>query len=254
MRVACLMEDEEMRLAVESQLRLWLPAVHLVAEATLAERQLPDADALVLDAPRADAMALERLRRVRAAGFRGAVMVVVPGAGSSPERSSAGRSSADEGGVERPSAAAEADADWARLAGVLCPLDGGAGERLAATLVAAIAETGPIGHAVEGGAAALWDDLWDTRRRLAVAELALQLQHALNNPLAALLAEAQLLELEQLLPDHRAAVRRMVELCRRMSETVRELEVARQGEAPGSAPPSSFSGRSAGGGHGRRGG
>jgi signal transduction histidine kinase len=75
-------------------------------------------------------------------------------------------------------------------------------------------------------------ELWDTRRRLAVAEVALQLQHALSNPLAALLAEAQLLELEQLLPEHRTAVHRIIELCRRMSATLRTLDVAQRAPQP----------------------
>lgn len=48
------------------------------------------------------------------------------------------------------------------------------------------------------------------------------LQHALNNPLAGLLAELQLLEMEDLPPDHREAVERSIELCRRVILLVRE--------------------------------
>ncbi len=50
------------------------------------------------------------------------------------------------------------------------------------------------------------------------------LQHKLNNPLAALLAEAQLLELESLSPDHHTSVRRMVELLRRVIDVSRSIE------------------------------
>lgn len=48
------------------------------------------------------------------------------------------------------------------------------------------------------------------------------LQHSLNNPLAALLAELQLLELEELAPEHREAVERAIGLCRRVIALVRE--------------------------------
>lgn len=66
-----------------------------------------------------------------------------------------------------------------------------------------------------------------TARQLAAAgEAALDLRHAINNPLAALLAEAQLLALEPLAPDHRAAVDRIIDLCRRTVALVRELDAA----------------------------
>lgn len=48
------------------------------------------------------------------------------------------------------------------------------------------------------------------------------LQHSLNNPLAALLAELQLLELEELKPEHREAVERAIGLVRRVVALVRE--------------------------------
>ena len=48
------------------------------------------------------------------------------------------------------------------------------------------------------------------------------LQHTLNNPLAGLLAELQLLEMEDLPDGHRAAVERCIELTRRLVQIVRE--------------------------------
>lgn len=48
------------------------------------------------------------------------------------------------------------------------------------------------------------------------------LQHTLNNPLAALLAELQLLEMEELAPSHREGVERSIELVRRLIRIVRE--------------------------------
>ena len=48
------------------------------------------------------------------------------------------------------------------------------------------------------------------------------LQHSLNNPLAGLLAELQLLEMEDLPQEHREAIERSIELCRRLIVLVRE--------------------------------
>jgi len=48
------------------------------------------------------------------------------------------------------------------------------------------------------------------------------LQHTLNNPLAALLAELQLLEMEELAPGHRESVERSIDLCRRLIKIVRD--------------------------------
>ena len=49
-------------------------------------------------------------------------------------------------------------------------------------------------------------------------------QHQLNNPLAALLAEAQLLSMESTLDaQHRVAVERIIELVRRVIALVRDL-------------------------------
>lgn len=59
---------------------------------------------------------------------------------------------------------------------------------------------------------------------VASGQIAARLQHRLNNPLAALLAEAQLLELEPLFPDHATSVRRIIELCRRVIEETRSIE------------------------------
>jgi signal transduction histidine kinase len=72
--------------------------------------------------------------------------------------------------------------------------------------------------------APLADVIRETRQLLAAGTLARKVQHDLNNPLAALLAEAQLLEMEALLPEHREAVQRIVELCRRVILVARSLD------------------------------
>ena len=48
------------------------------------------------------------------------------------------------------------------------------------------------------------------------------LQHTLNNPLAGLLAELQLLEMEDLPQAHREAVERSIGLVRRLIQIVRD--------------------------------
>ena len=62
------------------------------------------------------------------------------------------------------------------------------------------------------------------RRLIAAGEIAMRFQHSLNNPLAGILAEAQLLQLESLLPDQHAALERIVGLCRRIIELGRSLD------------------------------
>ena len=57
-----------------------------------------------------------------------------------------------------------------------------------------------------------------------------QIQHEINNPLAALLAEAQLLAQMPLRGDHRAAAERIVELTRRVVAKVRALDALRDAE------------------------
>ena len=68
-------------------------------------------------------------------------------------------------------------------------------------------------------------ELLQLRRTFAAGQMALSLQHGINNPLAALLAEAQLLQLEDLTSEQRASADRMVELCRRIVGLVRRLDV-----------------------------
>jgi signal transduction histidine kinase len=72
---------------------------------------------------------------------------------------------------------------------------------------------------------------YSTQQLAAAGAVALDLRHQVNNPLAALLAEAQLLALEPLAPDHRAAVDRIVDLCRRTATLLREMDAATRAAA-----------------------
>jgi signal transduction histidine kinase len=69
------------------------------------------------------------------------------------------------------------------------------------------------------------DELRRTQRLLAAGEIALGLQHAMNNPLTSVLAEAQLLEMEPLPAETATAVRRIIESTRRLVALVRKLDV-----------------------------
>jgi signal transduction histidine kinase len=69
-------------------------------------------------------------------------------------------------------------------------------------------------------------ELRRVRAQIALAESARMVQHALNNPLTALLAEAQLLELEPLGTEARASAARLVDLARRVAAAARRLDVS----------------------------
>jgi signal transduction histidine kinase len=67
-------------------------------------------------------------------------------------------------------------------------------------------------------------ELHRVRRLYALGETARTAQHELNNPLTALLAEAQLLALEPITGEQRAAVERIVTLARRIAAVARRFE------------------------------
>jgi nitrogen-specific signal transduction histidine kinase len=67
-------------------------------------------------------------------------------------------------------------------------------------------------------------ELAQARRIFAAGQAALSLQHSINNPLAALLAEAQLLQLEEMPKEQQQSVERIIELCRRIVMLVRRLD------------------------------
>lgn len=67
-------------------------------------------------------------------------------------------------------------------------------------------------------------ELGRVRRSFAAGEGALAVHLAMNNTLAALQTEAQLLELEPLADDQRRAAARMVELTRRLATVMRRLD------------------------------
>ena len=153
-------------------------------------------DCVVVDASVAGQPGVSLLRRIRAGGYAGGAVLLLDG-------------SADDG-----RAASGAEALGARLVatGVLA-------ESLAGAVVDAIA-----GRRGEAAAAPARVALDRAQRLIAAGEIALRMQHSLNNPLAALLAESQLLEMEEMKPEQHEAVARIVEQLRRVIGIVRQLD------------------------------
>jgi signal transduction histidine kinase len=151
-------------------------------------RTRPIADGVVIDGRADAARGAELATRLRAMGFAGALVVVSDGSGET------GAALSGAGAVDAPSR---------ELAGELVG-------RLAEQLAAAGSEHAP--------------QVMRARRLIAAGEIALRFQHALNNPLAGILAEAQLMQLESLPPEQHAALERIVGLCRRIIELGRSLD------------------------------
>jgi signal transduction histidine kinase len=148
----------------------------------------PMADGIIIDA-RADASAGATLAsRLRAMGFAGGVVVV------------------SDGSAEHTLALLTAGAGHA------------APNELATKLVAVLSDQ--LASAGSPHAA----QVMRARRLIAAGEIALRFQHSLNNPLAGILAEAQLMQLESLPPEQHAALERIVGLCRRIIDLGRSLD------------------------------
>jgi signal transduction histidine kinase len=164
------------------------------------EQVLPDpVDCAVVDSTVNGVDGVDVLRRLRARGYEGAAVLLT---GQAP----------DNGRVDQVSAD--------RLGARYCSL----GEHVLTPLAVAVAEAVKVQDHEESGSSGVLRALRQTQRLLAAGELAMRLQHSLNNPLAALLAEAQLLELEPLPRDHKESVERIIELSRRVIDVVRALD------------------------------
>ena len=151
-------------------------------------RSRPIADGVVIDGRADAARGAEFATRLRAMGFAGALVVASDGGGDT------GTALAAAGAALAPSN---------ELANQLVP-------RLAEQLEQAGSE-----HAAQ---------VMRARRLVAAGEIALRFQHALNNPLAGILAEAQLMQLDSLPPEQHEALERIVGLCRRIIELGRSLD------------------------------
>lgn len=152
-------------------------------------RRLPQAAALVVT----DA---EHARLARATGFNGGIVIV----GSPANDGDAAAFGAEGTAFVAPDATPQALGD---------------------ALEAAVAE------GERDGAPELRVALARARRQMAAGHVAFGLQHAFNNPLSALMAEAQLLQMDAPSDEVRECADRMVQLVRRLTELSRSLDAVR---------------------------
>ncbi|HUF26076.1 MAG TPA: histidine kinase dimerization/phospho-acceptor domain-containing protein [Gemmatimonadaceae bacterium] len=194
-RLAVVADEPATESLVKEALATVLPGLQIrVLDPRATALALEQTDCVIIDVSVAGESGVSVLRRIRAAGYAGGAVLLVE--------------SSENGTV------AEAAA-----------LGGRCVERCASliTLGEAVAEA----IATQGGDAATSrarDALRRTHRLVAAGEIALRMQHSLNNPLAALLAETQLLAMEPLDTEHQAAIDRIVALVRRVIGIVRRLD------------------------------
>ncbi|MBI3569421.1 MAG: hypothetical protein HY084_14570 [Gemmatimonadetes bacterium] len=187
-RVLVLSDDAAFAASACGILLAQLPAASCEALTPDRIRANPDSAAVVLDGRGDTPTALERARLYRAMGYGGALVII--GVADDDQRATA-----------------------AQLGNAFVAV-----EAMASELVPRLAE------GVQDAASPFGEQLRRARRLVAAGELALKLQHALNNPLAAILAESQLLQLDATDAEQRAALDRIVAMCRRMVELLRGLD------------------------------
>jgi signal transduction histidine kinase len=200
--LTCVADQSGPAAALYEALVSLFPTAAITRLDTSIEQVVPDAvDCAVVAATVNGASGLDVLKRLRARGYAGPAVVIVDDPRSMP---------------------APDEASARRLGARLSSLQ----NELVTPLAVAVTEALHVEDGADEGtpAAEALKALRQTQRLLAAGELATRLQHSLNNPLAGLLAEAQLLELETLPQDHRESVERIIELCRRVIDVVRGME------------------------------
>jgi nitrogen-specific signal transduction histidine kinase len=193
-RILLIAGDDERARELRELLLAFIPTavVARLDTETLSVGALPAAEGVMIDVSAARG-AVDAFRTVRGRGFEGRVVLVAQ--------------SEDDGTLNQAVNALGNAACLTRDAIVAKPA------RLAETILCGTDDSSPGMRA-----------LVRARRVLAAGEAALSLQHGINNPLAALLAEAQLLQLEELSPEQRSSTDRIVELCRRIVTLVQRLD------------------------------
>ena len=172
-----------------------LPTAVLEDRAPEAMAKLADCPLIFIDATDDTAAAAETARRLRASSSRSALAFIV-----NAHDDRLAKAGAPVGALEQVETKA-------------------LGPAMASTVERAMAASGWTDDL-----AAARDELRRTQRLLAAGEIALGLQHAMNNPLTSVLAEAQLLEMEPLPAETATAVRRIIESTRRLVALVRKLD------------------------------
>jgi len=193
-RIAIVTDDAPLAQLVTELLATRMPSA-TTEIVLLAAAPRSDADALIVDATVRGSTGVTAVQELRAGGYPGSIVMLA--------------AECDAGVDHRLLALAPA-----RCVGRAAMLEG---------LPAALAELSAQ-PTLPGELGPLQQELRRTQQAIAMGEATPRIQHALNNPLTALLAEAQLLEMEELAEDHRAAVKRIIDLCRRLVGMVRGLD------------------------------
>lgn len=211
LRIHCAGERPEVLAVARETLRSFLAGADVTSGAeTLPGGRTPEADCVVIDAP-VGSGGLEAARALRMAGYEGGIVLLGAGEGAARD-------------VESRAAARTSGPVNVRLAAIgvsrVIAHDAIAGELPAAVTGAVLATDDP---ALESARR----ELRAAQRLNAIGDLAATVQHAANNPLTALMAEAQLLEMEPLRMEHREAVQRIIDLARRLAAIIRRLDLPR---------------------------
>ena len=199
-RILVLTDEPVLERLIRELLATMLPSL-AVEGTTPAEAPLAGADYAVIDHAVSELPAFTIAQELRARGFRGGLVLLHAGGVDEPESRLLTIAPATR--VERT-----------ELTDAL--------PRALGTLAAAPVCGGELG-VVER-------DIRRAQRVMAAGEVTARIQHTLNNPLTALLAEAQILEMELLREDQRASIGRIIEQARRVVAIVRGLE-GREGGA-----------------------
>lgn len=222
LQIYCAIERPELLAVVRESLHSFLPgSVIATGHTALPGDRIPRADCVVLDTHVGGATGVEAARALRIAGFDGGIILLVP------ELSATGFTelpTAPEERLEERAATRTSGPTAVRLAAMgvsrTVPYAAIAGELPFAVVTASLGtESAPLEEARR--------ELRAAQRLNAMGDLAASVQHAANNPLTALLAEAQLLEMEPLAPEHREAVQRIIDLSRRLALIIRKLDLPR---------------------------
>jgi signal transduction histidine kinase len=182
--------DREAAVVLQHVVQTIAPGARVETADTAILRDPPDADCVIIAVGAMHSEAESLARDLRGRGYRNGLLVVADSPESFPREELA-------------------------LLGIGGALPTG---ELATALPPALADQRELQEAAMRSpvAAQLLDSLRQLQALVAVGQAAGGLKHRLNNPLAALLAEAQMMELEPLSPDHASALKRIVELCRRV--------------------------------------
>jgi signal transduction histidine kinase len=197
-RLVCVSTDADAAAVLQHVVQAIFPAADVGSADTGILRDPPDAECVILSVGAMYASAEPLARGLRARGFRKALVVV----------------------ADIPAALESEQLTLLGIGEVVATRD------LAISLPFALSRQLDLQDAARRSplAGRLLDSARELQALVAAGQAAGGLKHRLNNPLAALLAEAQLMELETMPTEHSQSVHRIVELCRRVIDVTGTID------------------------------